>query len=450
MSAEFSSSLDYSSSPATSGCPTVLQLISRLDGGGSGRIAIELSSTVSEAGGRALIAYDGEAATYELTRYGITPVEEKLTSRNPISAHNVVRRLAAVIDQHKIDIVHAQNASLAAIGAAAAKKAQCKLVTTFHDGPGHLNALTKKTRAAFASSDHIVTLSYLTANEIATAMPDLRSRISVVPYGVDLNRFDPARVAAQRVIQLATQWRLPDDRPVIMLPGRFAPQKGHGQLIEALAELKDLELRCIMVGPSPDGGAYREQLENKIRAHGLDDRIQLTDECRDMPAALMLADLVLAPYLDPSTYNRVLIEAQALGRPLVASDFPYAREMVEGSSMAWLAPAKDKSALAWAIRDALSLPTEEREIRAEQVIENLRQRSNRDVMCQQMLSLYANIAAGTATGDAAPLEEVNASQIEIGAIDTGLMDQMPVDSESPDLLPPAAESDTYRPRTLAD
>ena len=399
MSAEF----DPVSQPRVSlsnGCPTVLQLISRLDGGGGGRIAIELSSTVSEAGGRALIAYDGEAATYELTRHGITPVEEKLTSRNPISAHNVVKRLVGVIAQHKVDIVHAQNASLATIGAAAAKRAQCKLVTTFHDGSGHIAALNKKTRAAFASSDHVVTLSYLTANQIAKAMPDLHNRISVVPYGVDLSRFDPARVAAQRVIQLANLWRLPDDRPVIMLPARFAPQKGHGQLIEALAELKDIELRCLMVGPSPDGGAYREQLENKIRAHGLDDRIQLTDECRDMPAALMLADLVLAPYLAPSTYNRVIIEAQALGRPLVASDFPHAREMVEGSSMAWLTPPKDKAALAWAIRDALSLPTEERELRAEQVIDNLRQRSNRDVMCQQMLDLYANIAAGTAQGDA--------------------------------------------------
>lgn len=382
------------------GHPTVLQLISRLDGGGSGRIAIELSSTVCDAGGRALIAYDGEAATYELTRYGITPVEEKLTSRNPVSAYNVVRRLAAVIAQHKVDIVHAQNASLAVIGQAAAKKAGCRLVTTFHDGPGHVATLKKKSRAAFAASDHVVTLSYLTANEIARAMPELRDRISVVPYGVDLSRFDPARVTAQRVIQLANQWRMPDDRPIIMLPGRFVPQKGHGQLIEALAEMKDIDLRCIMVGPSPDGGAYREQLENKIRAHGLDDRIQLADECRDMPAALMLADLVVAPYVAPSTYNRVIIEAQALGRPLVASDFPHAREMVDGCSMAWLTPPKDKNALAWAIRDALSLPTEERELRAGQVIDNLRQRSNRDAMCQQMLSLYANIAAGTAQGDA--------------------------------------------------
>ncbi len=394
MSAELDPSSDYYSSLLAQGCPTVLQLISRLDSGGSGRIAIELSSTISEAGGRALIAYDGEASTYELTRHGITPVEEKLTSRNPVSAFNVVRRLAQVIAQHKIDIIHAQSASLATIGQAVAKKAGCHLVTTFHDGPGHLPALNKKTRAAFAASDHVVTLSYLTANEIATAMPELHSRISVVPYGVDLTRFDPAMVSAQRVIQLANLWRLPDDKPVIMLPGRFVPQKGHGLLIEALAEMKDVDLRCIMVGPSPDGGAYREQLENKIRAHGLDDRIQLADECRDMPAALMLADLVLAPYLEPSTYNRVIIEAQALGRPLVATDFPYGREMVEGCSMAWLTPPKDKSALAWAIRDALSLPTEERERRADQVIDNLRQRSDRNVMCRQMLALYAAIATG--------------------------------------------------------
>ena len=254
------------------GHPTVLQLISRLDGGGSGRIAIELSSTVCDAGGRALIAYDGEAATYELTRYGITPVEEKLTSRNPVSAYNVVRRLAAVIAQHKVDIVHAQNASLAVIGQAAAKKAGCRLVTTFHDGPGHVATLKKKSRAAFAASDHVVTLSYLTAHEIARAMPELRDRISVVPYGVDLSRFDPGRVTAQRVIQLANLWRMPDDRPIIMLPGRFVPQKGHGQLIEALAEMKDIDLRCIMVGPSPDGGASREHADKPrgAQAHGHD------------------------------------------------------------------------------------------------------------------------------------------------------------------------------------
>jgi glycosyltransferase involved in cell wall biosynthesis len=372
--------------------PTVLHLVSRLDGGGGSRLAIDLSSGLVESGGRALIAYDGEASTYELTRHKITPVAEALTSRNPISGYNVTRRLSHVIRNQKVDLVHAQNATLAAVGEAAARKAGVKMITTFCDGPGEVAALSKKTRAALINSDHVMTMSYLTADLLAETLPELRERVSVVPYGVDLSRFEPQRVAAQRMIQMAQNWRVPDDKAIIMLPARYVPQKGHALLLEALAEVKDIELRCLMVGPSADGGAYRDQLEKLIKTMGLEDRVLLADECRDMPAALMLADLVVAPYLTPSTYNRLVIEAQALGRPLVVSDYPCARELVEGSSMAWLVPPNDAPALAWAIRDALALPSEERQARTTQVIENLQRRSDRDWMRHRVLSMYWEIS----------------------------------------------------------
>jgi glycosyltransferase involved in cell wall biosynthesis len=372
--------------------PTVLHLVSRLDGGGGARLAIDLSSGLVESGGRALIAYDGEAPTYELTRHKITPIVEALTSRNPISGYTVTRRLAQVIREQKVDLVHAQNATLAAVGEAAARKAGAKIITTFCDGPGDIATLSKKTRTALLNSDHVLTLSYLTANLLADALPELRERLSVVPYGVDLSRFDPQRVAAQRMIQLAQSWRLPDDKAIVMLPARYVPQKGHALLLEALADVKDIELRCLMVGPSQDGGAYRDQLEKLVTMMGLEERVLLADECRDMPAALMLADLVVAPYLTPSTYNRVVIEAQALGRPLVVSDYPCARELVEGSSMAWLVPPNDAQALAWAIRDALALPSEERQARTTQVIENLQRRSDRDWMRHRVLGMYWDIS----------------------------------------------------------
>jgi glycosyltransferase involved in cell wall biosynthesis len=372
--------------------PTVLHLVSRLDGGGGSRLAIDLSTGLVESGGRALIAYDGEASTYELTRHKITPVVEALTSRNPISGFAVTRRLAQVIRDQKVDLVHAQNATLAAVGEAAARKAGAKMIATFCDGPGEVATLSKKTRTALLNSDHVLTLSYLTANLLSDALPELRERLSVVPYGVDLTRFDPHRVAAQRMIQLAQNWRLPDDRPVIMLPARYVPQKGHALLLEALTEVKDIDLRCLMVGPSADGGAYRDQLDKLVKMMGLEDRVLLADECRDMPAALMLADLVVGPYLTPSTYNRVVIEAQALGRPLVVSDFPCARELVEGSSMAWLVPPNDAQALAWAIRDALALPSDERQARTTQVIENLQRRSDREWMRRRVLGMYWDLS----------------------------------------------------------
>ena len=229
-------------------------------------------------------------------------------------------------------------------------------------------------------------------SELAAELGARTDHVLVVPYGVDLTRFDPQRVTPQRMIQMAQAWRLPDDRPIIMLPARYVPQKGHALLLEALTELKDIELRCLMVGPSQDGGAYRDQLEKLVKMMGLEDRVLLADECRDMPAALMLADLVVAPYLTPSTYNRVVIEAQALGRPLVVSDSPCARELVEGSSMAWLVPPNDAQALAWAIRDALALPSEERQARTQQVIENLQRRSDRDWMRHRVLGMYWDIS----------------------------------------------------------
>jgi glycosyltransferase involved in cell wall biosynthesis len=372
--------------------PTVLHLVSRLDGGGGARLAIDLSTGLVESGGRALIAYDGEASTYELTRHKITPIAEALTSRNPISGYTLTRRLAQVIREQKVDLVHAQNATLAAVGDAAARKAGAKIITTFCDGPGEVATLSKKTRTALINSEHVVTLSYLTANLLADALPELRQRLSVVPYGVDWTRFDPQRVAAQRMIQLAQSWRLPDDKPIVMLPARYVPQKGHALLLEALAEVKDIDLHCLMVGPSQDGGAYRDQLDKLVSMMGLEGRVLLADECRDMPAALMLADLVAAPYLAPSTYNRVVIEAQALGRPLVASDYPCARELVEGSSMAWLVPPNDAASLAWAIREALALPSEERQARTPQVIENLQRRSDRDWMRRRVLGMYWDIS----------------------------------------------------------
>lgn len=372
--------------------PTVLHLVSRLDGGGGSRLAIDLATALVDSGGRALIAYDGEASTYELTRHRITPIVEALTSRNPIAGFNVTRRLAHVIREQKVDLVHTQNATLAAVGQAAARKAGAKMIATFCDGPGEVATLSKKTRTALINADHVLTLSYLTANLLSDALPELRERLSVVPYGVDLTRFDPHRVAAQRMVQLAAYWRLPDDRPVIMLPARYAPQKGHALLLEALTEVKDVDLRCIIVGPSTDGGAYLDQLAKLVTMMELDDRVLLADECRDMPAALMLADLVAAPYLTPSTYNRVVIEAQALGRPLVVSDYPCARELVEGSSMAWLVPPNDAQALAWAIRDALALPSEERQARTTQVIENLQRRSDRDWMRRRVLGMYWDLS----------------------------------------------------------
>ncbi|MDY0872100.1 glycosyltransferase [Dongia rigui] len=384
----------YTSPAADRKVPAVLQLVPYFDAGGASRLALEFAGAVTAAGGRAYLGYEQAlVSTHELPRYGVKPIETKLASRNPVTTFNVTRRVARVVTENNIEIIHAQSASLAVIGHGAAKKSGARLVTTFHDGPSSVQALSKKSLAAFAESDLVITLSHATAEEIARAIPSLGNRLSVVPYGIDLTRFDPAQVTAPRVVQLANQWRVPDDLPVIMAPAEFTRSKGQSLLLEALALIRDLDLRCILVGPENDGGAYRAQLQKEVVLHQLQDRVLIAEEVKDMAAALMLADLIVAPYLEPATYNRVIIEAQALGRPVVASDFANAREVLDGSSMAWLVPPSDAMALGWAIRDALSLPLDERQARTGQVIDNVRQRADRVTMTDSILSLYGHLTS---------------------------------------------------------
>jgi glycosyltransferase involved in cell wall biosynthesis len=370
---------------------SVLNLVRRLDQGGEARLAIEFSAALNDIGGLAAIAYDAGSVPPELQRHGTQAMEMRLGGRAPFSGAGAANRLTKLLADSAIDIVHVHGLELLPIARTAAAETGVKLVLGINVDSGRIARLPKRLRAAIEGVDEIIVLSALTEHELARAVPAVANRITLAPFGVDLSRFDPAQVTAHRVIQMAQQWRVPDDRPVVMLPGRFAKDRGHRTLVEALSLIRDVDLRCIMVGPDAEGPSFRHQLGKEIATLGLADRVLLAEECRDMPAALMLADVVVAPYAAPAIHNRAMIEAMALGRPVVASDFPVARELLEGNEMAWLAPADDAMALSWAIREALALPIEHREILSRRVIEMLRDQRSRTRMCGAALDVYQRL-----------------------------------------------------------
>ena len=83
-----------------------------------------------------------------------------------------------------------------------------------------------------------------------------------------------------------------------------------------------------------------------------------------MPAAYMLADVVVSASTDPEGFGRVIVEAQAMGRPVVATDHGGARETVVPGETGWLVPPRDPAALAAAIGAALALGPGERSLLA--------------------------------------------------------------------------------------
>ncbi|MBV9116993.1 MAG: glycosyltransferase, partial [Acetobacteraceae bacterium] len=164
----------------------------------------------------------------------------------------------------------------------------------------------------------------------------------------------------ERVERLRRTWELPDGAPVVMLPGRLTGWKGQGVLIDAAARLARSDARVVLVGSDQGRTAYTEGLRQRAAALGLADRLHLTGQCDDMQAALLLADVVVHASTEPEAFGRVVIEAQAMGRPVIAADLGGPAETVEDGATGWLVPPGDPLALATAINRVLALPEEAR------------------------------------------------------------------------------------------
>lgn len=379
---------------AKAGKPVVLQVLPRLGTGGAERGTIDVAGAVVAAGGTAIVASAGGPQVHELARIGALHETLPVDSKNPLVMYANIARLERLIRRHGVQIVHARSRAPAWSAMLAARRAGVHFVTTFHSTYGLQNGLKRRYNAVMTRGERVIAISDFIAAHIRENYGIADDRLRVIHRGIDLNRFDPDKVSAERVIQLVNQWRIPDGVPVVMLPGRITRRKGHDLLIEAITRLNQRELRCLMVGPDEGRGTFRRELEAMAERLGVAARVQFTGECRDMPAAYKLADVVVAASSTPEAFGRVIAEAQAMGRPVVATDHGGAREQLSGGRMAWLTPLGDADALAQAINEALDLPVAERELLAPAAIANVRMRFTKDAMCQRTLLVYRELVGG--------------------------------------------------------
>ena len=203
--------------------------------------------------------------------------------------------------------------------------------------------------------------------------------------------FDPAAVAPARVEALRRSWHLASDRRVVMLPGRLSAWKGHATLIEALALLGDEDVVAVFVGELDGHEPLVARLAQQAAAAGLAARIVMAGHCADMPAALLLADVVVSASLRPEPFGRVVVEAQAMGCPVVATDHGGAAETIRAGITGWLVPPGDAPALAEALGEALDLAPLERVALAERCRSAVLAQFTTAAMQQATLDVYREV-----------------------------------------------------------
>ncbi|MBO6781916.1 MAG: glycosyltransferase family 4 protein [Alphaproteobacteria bacterium] len=383
--------------------PVVLQVLPSLDVGGGGveRSAIDVAEALVLAGKSAIVASQGGRQVVELERRGAKHIELPLASKNPLVIRRNIARLREVIDREGVELVHARSRAPAWSARAAAREAGLPFVTTFHGtynfGGGVLGDLKKRYNAIMVSADAVIANSRFIADHIARHYTVAPEKVHVIPRGIDTARFDADGFNANRMVELAGKWRVPDGNDVVMLPGRLTRWKGQLLFVEALARLKsrrgpdDFRVTGLLVGSDQGREAYREELEKLIAEKGLGGDIQIVGHCDDMPAAYMPSDAADSASTDPAAFGRVIAEAQAMGRPVVVANHGGAAEQVIDRETGWCFKPGDPQALADALETALGLDGDRRAALAEQAAEHVRANYSKAGMTAATLRVYAQL-----------------------------------------------------------
>ena len=373
---------------------TILQIIPRLDAGGAERTTIDIAAALVREGARALVASEGGRLASELQAVGGVLAPFPAATKNPFAMALNVPRLARLIAEEGIDLVHARSRAPAWVALGACRKAGRPFVTTYHGAYGGRSALKLRYNSVMARGDVVIANSQFTADAIERLYPFARGRLSVIPRGTDLARFSPAAVERARVMRLRESWGVAPHERVVLLAARLTEWKGQRVLIEAARLLKErglTDVRCVLAGDAQGRDAYARDLDARIRRAGLEGVVARVGHCHDMPAALVAASVVAVPSTAPEAFGRSAVEAQAMGTMVVVSDSGAAPETVLAPPQArtgWRVPPGDAPALADALMSALTLGATARDAIALRARAHVEANFSLEQMTEKTLAVY--------------------------------------------------------------
>lgn len=389
--------------------PAVLQLLPGLISGGVERGTLDIAAALVKSGCRAYVASRGGPMVRELERAGAVHITLPMDGKFPWQIAANTRSIMRLAREHHIDILHARSrapawATYHAWQKLCARGNPVRFVTTFH-GTYNLNdglwgKIKRHYNSVMTRGECVIAISNFIAQHMQREYGTPSEKITVIPRGIDMVKFDPYRVSDERSIRLLRSWNVPEHVPLILLPGRFTRWKGQLFLLDALAQIRDENWFCVMMGSDHGHAQYRTEVAARVLELGLEGRVRLLPECDDMPAAYRIADVVACPSQDPEAFGRVPVEAQAMGRLIVASNHGGAAETIiplpAPGGTGWVFSPHDTTACAKSLMEALSVPDEKRRVITARAMGHVAANFTKTNMCEQTLTLYNQLLSEVA------------------------------------------------------
>lgn len=369
----------------------VLQLISHLQVGGITTHVVNLSEGLVKRGHDVVVASDRGLLEERLARGGIPHWQVPLHLKAEVSPQvawtcwQLDRRLRA----HPVDVIHAHTRLAQVVAHWLSRRHAIPYVTTWH---GFYRS-RRFSRRWFPCTGHLtIAISEQVRQDLIEHVHRPPNRVRLVYHGIDVEHF--AHVPDVTTVQAYRRQWPSDHQRVIGMIGRLASGgvKGFDVVLGAaqrlFADMPDLQL--LIVGDGPRRGF----LEREVRRLGIRDRVHVLRATEDVRVPLTLMDVFVFSSRWPEAFGLSLVEAMAVGKPVVATRSGAVPEIITHGRDGWLVPPDDPSALAEGIRRLLTDPgTAARLGRQAQV--RVREAFSLERMVGQIEAVYREVIAAS-------------------------------------------------------
>lgn len=369
---------------------TVVQMLPELESGGVESVTLETAAFLADQGHKSIVISGGGKMADQLISEGSHHLTwHHIGEKSPRCLKYIIP-LRKLLVTEQVDILHLRSRLPAWVGYLAWKslpqKGRPRLVTTFH-GFYSVNPYSE----IMTKGEKVIAISKAIADHISTKYNIDGDRIEIIPEGINENLFSANAVSKERTDKLNERWDLGStDSPTIMLPGRITRLKGHDVFIRALTKIKHLQWNAVCVGAWDQNSSYYNELVDLVQHSGLTQRINFTGDCTDMPAAYMLSDIVVSASKKPESFGRTSVEAQSMGKMVIATAHGGSLETVLHNKTGILVKPDHVDHLADALKEAINrIPLDMNTVNTARswVVENF----TLSRMCRDTFKLYESI-----------------------------------------------------------
>jgi glycosyltransferase involved in cell wall biosynthesis len=302
---------------------TVLMVVPTLQAGSAEAGTVDLVRLLTASGHRPIVVSSGGRMLSDIAAAGAEFVFLNVASKNPIVMLRNAVSMTRLIRKRGCNLIHAHGRAPAWSAYCAAHWAGVPFITTWYKGFREQNLLKRLYNGVMARGDKVIAVSDQIADLINDRYGTPWERIAVIPTSIDVDRFDPDRTARPQIDAVRRAWGVKAETKIVLVAGRMARRKGHHVVVHAARRLKELGLKdflCIFIGEDQGRSRYTGQLWDLVLSTGTADVVRMSGPIDDLPAAYAAASVVVSAAIQPEGLQRSILEAQAMGKPVVVSD----------------------------------------------------------------------------------------------------------------------------------